>query len=310
MKISGKQIADKILQELKERVKKLKEKKVIPHLAVILVGEDSSSTSYVNQKKLKGEGIDAQITVKHLQPTIKQSQLLKIIGKLNSANNIHGIIVQRPLPKDLNGEQINSTISPKKDVDGFLPNSKFQPPIALAVLRILEDVYNHSPRRSPSGRIVWCIPSVTFEVARQQPRLLEGGFLNWLTSQKIVIIGKGETGGNPIINTFKKMGIEPKIIGTKTPNPQNLTKKADIIISAVGKPNIVKPEMIKKGVILIAVGMHLGEDGKLHGDYNDKKIKNFASFYTPTPGGVGPVNVAMLLENLVKATKNPLKNPL
>jgi methylenetetrahydrofolate dehydrogenase (NADP+)/methenyltetrahydrofolate cyclohydrolase len=103
---------------------------------------------------------------------------------------------------------------------------------------------------------------------------------------------------------LKKMNITPSIIDSKTPNPKTITKKADIIISAVGKANIVKPEMIKKGVILIGVGLHKEEDGKLHGDYDEEKIKNIVSFYAPTPGGVGPVNVAMLLKNLIQDVKN------
>ena len=108
-----------------------------------------------------------------------------------------------------------------------------------------------------------------------------------------------------MIDMLKKMGIQPLVIDSKTKEPMKLTKKADIIISAVGKPNVIKPEMIKKGVILIGVGLHKEEDGKLHGDYEEEKIKNIASFYTPTPGGVGPLNVAMLLENLVSAAENP-----
>lgn len=136
-------------------------------------------------------------------------------------------------------------------------------------------------------------------------------FKNWLSSKKIAVVGKGETGGKPIIEMLRKMNIEPSIIDSKTKNKELITKKADIIISAGGKPNVIKPEMIKKGlpagrqgVILIGVGLHRGKDGKLHGDYDEEKIKNIASFYTPTPGGVGPVNVAMLLENLIKATEN------
>jgi len=118
------------------------------------------------------------------------------------------------------------------------------------------------------------------------------------------VIGKGKTGGGPTIQMLKKMGVELQIIDSKTQNPKDFTKSADIIISTVGKPNILKPEMIKKGIILISVGQHKGIDGKFHGDYEENEIKNIASFYTPTPGGIGPVNVAMLLENLVTAAQN------
>lgn len=284
MKIDGKEIANKIILELKKRVKKLREKKILPHLAIALVDKDPASVAYVNQKKLKGEEIGVKISVKNIPVDITESALLKTIQQFNNDNNVHGIIVQRPLPDNIESNAISLAIDPKKDVDGFLPNSKFEPPIALAVLRILEEI---------------------FSLTRSHLVRLRGETLtNWLSSQKIVIIGKGETGGKPIIEMLRKMNIKPSIIDSKTPNPKTITEKADIIISAVGKENIVKPEMLKRGVILIGVGLYKGTDGKMHGDYDEEQIKNIASFYTPTPGGVGPVNVAMLLKNLVTEAEN------
>lgn len=264
MNIEGVQIANTIFSNLKKRVSLLKKKGIAPHLAVILVGDEPSSVSYVNQKEIKGEKIGVKITIHQLPLSTPTKSILSLLNDLNHLTSIHGIIVQRPLPQHLDSKLIKMTIDPKKDVDGFHPNSKFQPPISLAVLKILDEV-------------------------------------NWKKTEKIVVIGKGETGGKPIIDTFKKMGIEPQIIDSKTPNPETLTKKADIIISAVGKSNVVRPEMIKNRAILISVGLHKGTDGKLQGDYEEEKIKDIASFYTPTPGGVGPVNVAMLLKNLVNA---------
>lgn len=295
MKIDGREIANKILLGLKKRVEKLKAKNIIPHLTVILISNDPSSVSYVNQKKIKGKSIGAKISVKVLSSDVNEPKLLTTIEQLNNKTNVHGTIVQRPLPASIDTNEISLAIDPRKDVDGFQPNSKFQPPLALAVLRILERVYRDSPRRNPSA---------TSEVARQRPRLLGGGFLKWLRSKKILILGKGETGGKPIIDTFRKMGIDPTIIDSKAPNPQNIVKKADIVISAVGKPNVIKTELLKKGVILIGVGLSKGKDRKMHGDYDEEKVKNIASFYTPTPGGVGPVNVAMLLQNLLTAAEN------
>jgi len=273
MKIDGKEIASRMFGSLKPRIDKLKEHGIIPHLAIILIDKDPASVVYVNQKEIKGEKIGAKISVKRLSSDVSESKLLSAIEQLNNDNNVHGIIVQRPLPKNINSNAISLAIEPNKDVDGFHPNSKFQPPIALAVLKILKDI--SSLTRSHLAKL------------------------------KIVVIGKGETGGKPIIDMLRKMNIEPSIIDSKTKNPEALTKKADIIISAVGKSDVVRPEMIKKGLILIGVGLHRGDDGKLHGDYDEEKIKNIASFYTPTPGGVGPVNVAMLLKNLVLATENP-----
>ena len=125
-----------------------------------------------------------------------------------------------------------------------------------------------------------------------------------LKSKKIVVLGKGETGGQPVINVLQKLGTKPTIIDSKTMNYEQLTKDADIIICAVGKANVLKPEMIKRGVTLLGIGISRGESAKLMGDYDQNKIKNIASFYTPTPGGVGPVNVAMLLKNLAFAAEN------
>ena len=314
MKIDGQQIAAKILLGLKIRVEKLKEKGIIPHLAIILVDSDPASLAYVNQKEIKGKIIGAKITVKHLSYQITKSSLLSTMNQFNNDNNVHGVIVQRPLPSRIDTKEISQTINLNKDVDGFLKDSKFNPPIALAVLRILEEIYwkksearNPKSETNPNDQISNNKNVLDFEhsnfgiVSSFDIRI--SNFVNWLKSKKIVIIGKGETGGQPVINMFKKMHAEPIIIDSKTTNPQALTKKSDIIISAVGKPDVVKPEMIKKGVILISVGLHKGEDGKLHGDYDEEKIKDIASFYTPTPRGVGPVNVAMLLENLITAAE-------
>ncbi|MBI2613156.1 MAG: bifunctional 5,10-methylenetetrahydrofolate dehydrogenase/5,10-methenyltetrahydrofolate cyclohydrolase [Candidatus Levybacteria bacterium] len=273
MKIDGRKIAEKILEELKIKVKKLQKKNIVPNLAIILIGNDTASLAYVNQKKLKAKQIGVKTTIVNLESRIQNSELNEILKNLNNDNAVNGIIVQRPVPQAINTEKLDKIIDPKKDVDGFHPKSKFEPPIALAVLKILEKIY-------------------------------EGGFKKWLKNKKIAVIGKGETGGKPIINSFKKMGINPIVIDSKTENPQNLTKTADIIISAVGKPQVIKPEMIKKGATLISVGLHKGTDGKLHGDYDEEKIKNVASFYTPTPGGVGPINVAYLLKNVVTACEN------
>jgi methylenetetrahydrofolate dehydrogenase (NADP+)/methenyltetrahydrofolate cyclohydrolase len=278
MKIDGKEISNKIFKKLKPTINKLKEQEIIPHLAIILIDKDPASVAYVNQKEIKGKLIGAKISVENLPSDTSEKKLLTVIKQLNDDNNIHGIIIQRPLPKNINSNNVSIAVDPKKDVDGFHPNSNFQPPIALAVLRILKVIY--PSLASPS-------------LARSH-----------LAKLKVVVVGKGETGGKPIIKMLKQMGIEPQVIDSKTPNKEAITKAADIIISAVGKSNVVKPEMLKKGVILIGVGLHKGNDGKLHGDYDEEKIKKIASFYTPTPGGVGPINVAMLLKNLVKAAEN------
>ncbi len=275
MKIDGREIAQNILSNLKRRVETLKKKGITPHLVIILVGHDPASEAYVKQKAQKGEAIGIKVTVKNYQLSTTNYQLLEAIKQFNNDSNVHGIIVQQPLPPQIDVSAIINAVDPQKDVDGFHPQTKFPMPLAVAVLKILEEVSFSNTST----------------------------FIKWLGGKKIVIIGKGETGGGPIIKRLKELGIKTIVIDSKTPNPHELTKTADIIISSVGKPNIVKESAIKNGVILISVGLHKGEDGKLHGDYEEEEIADIAGFYTPTPGGVGPVNVACLLENLVTATE-------
>ena len=131
----------------------------------------------------------------------------------------------------------------------------------------------------------------------------EDQFYDYLRKTKIVLIGKGETGGHPISEALKKLHVKFNVIDSQTSEPGRVLKSADIIISAVGKPGVIKSETLKKGVVLVSIGLSKGEDGKMHGDYDEEEIKDIASYYTPTPGGVGPVNVACLLQNLVEATE-------
>ena len=287
MRIDGKEIAEQIFKNLKERVGKLKNKGILPHLVIILVGEDPASKAYVRQKEIKTEEIGAKVTTHHLPKKISQRKLLSLVDKLNKDDKIHGLIVQIPLPSHINDDIVSTSVSPQKDIDSFNPNSQFKMPLAEAVLKILQEVSRetYETKEAPFVSSGSSVPSVSF--------------VNWLKSKKIVVVGKGKTGGKPTIEMLENLGAKPEVIDSKTKDPRTLTKNADIIISAVGRPNIITSQMIKKGVSLISVGLHKGEDGKLHGDYEEDDIKNKALFYTPTPKGVGPVNVAMLLENLI-----------
>ena len=278
MKIDGKQIANEILEDLKTRIKKLREKKIIPRLAIILVGNNPASVAYVKQKELKAKTIGIKIKTLRLPNNIPQLNLTKAIHQFNNDSNIHGIIVQQPLSTGINLKSIVNAINPTKDVDGFHSDSHYQMPITMTVLKILEKIYTSTPE-------------------------IQSRFVEWLKDKKIVVIGKGETGGKPIIQMFEKMKIPYIAIDSKTKNPESLTKTADIVISAVGKTNILKPQTLKRGVILIGIGISRGESARLMGDYDQNEIKNIASFYTPTPGGVGPINVAMLLKNLIIASE-------
>ncbi len=276
MKIDGREISSQILNDLRKRVEKLKEKNVIPHLYIILLSDDISSQSYVKQKMLKGEQIGVKITVDRQSFGENQKKLLEKIERLNNDEFVHGIIVQRPMPKTFDEEKIVKAISLLKDVDGFNSNSRFKVPVGLAVLKLLKTAHPDN-------------------------------FDYWLKQQKITVLGKGLTAGTPIINTLITAGIKPEVITSNTKNKEEILKKSDVVVSAVGKPDAINSSSLKMNVILIGVGIHKEEDGKFHGDFNEEKIQNIASSYTPTPGGVGPVNVSFLMKNLVEAFEN--QNP-
>ena len=272
MLIDGKQIAAEILQDLKIRVENLKKREVFPKLAVVLMGDEESSAIYVRQKELKAKEIGATLEIFKFDETVTNNEVETLVKKLDADLKIHGIILQRPAPKQIEIEKLEQLISSTKEVDGFGTNPIYEVPVAQAVLLLLKKTCEKKD------------------------------FLDWLGSKKIVVLGKGQTAGGPIINLLRKKGLSPTVIDSKTANKDSLLQNADIIISAVGKQNIINSSSIKKGVILIGVGMHM-EKGKLCGDYREKEISDIASFYTPTPGGVGPVNVSMLLKNLIEAAE-------
>ena len=284
MKIDGREIAKQILSNLKLRVEKLKGKDAVPTLAVILIGDEKSSIAYIKQKQLKAKEIGAQVEIFHFDESVVNNEIETLIRKLDKDVKIHGIILQRPVPKHIEITRLENLISSQKEVDGFGNHPIFSVPVAQAVLTMIKNAYENSNEKQP--------------------------FSNWLKAKKIVVLGKGETAGQRIINLLREKGLDPVIIDSKTPDKNTLIKQADIVISATGKINAVKAFDIKPGVILIGVGLANDSEGKLHGDYNEEEIKDIASFYTPTPGGTGPVNVAMLLENLVDAAESLTSNTI
>jgi len=312
MKIDGKRIAQDVLNNLKHKIDRLKTKGINPNLYIITLTTDSASKAYVSQKKIKGSEIGVKITVENLNPNITTAKLLEKIGKINKSQSVHGIIVQRPLPSQIDERKVAESINPQKDIDGFHSNSKFIPPIGLAVLKILENIYASTRGVEPQISNWLMSHDITlnkmdgkrdFLNKATKTKARSSDFIFWLRNKKICIIGKGITAGYPIIKTLQKLGIQPQIISRKTLDKKIISKSSDIIISAVGKPNVIRKDDLKKGVILIGVGMIKDKNGKFKGDYDEDKIEDIADFYTPTPGGVGPVNVAMLLSNLVKAAE-------
>ena len=294
MRVDGKQLAEAFLNDLTLLVQSLKEKNIVPHLVVMLVGNDPASEAYVRQKQLKGEAIGMMVSVKRYEASVTTEQLLKEITAYNNDPLVHGIIVQQPLPQHIDASLLIAATNQQKDVDGFQKDSAFTPPIAEGVEEILKFIFHEIASLRPAS-------TQRDEQAQGKLPRNDNEFLSWLQSKNVVIIGKGETGGMPIIQKMQKLGVTPSIIDSKTADPVALKKQADIIISCVGKPRVVAAEEIKKGVILLSIGMFRAEDGKLHGDYEEGEIKGVASYYTPVPGGVGPMNVAMLLRNVIEA---------
>ncbi|MBI4058473.1 bifunctional 5,10-methylenetetrahydrofolate dehydrogenase/5,10-methenyltetrahydrofolate cyclohydrolase, partial [Candidatus Gottesmanbacteria bacterium] len=199
----------------------------------------------------------------------------------NHDPQVHGLILQRPLPspysfKDL----IRQTVSPKKDVDGFLPASPFTAPVARAVLKILNKIY---------------FTHVKGTVKPDSDTSVE--FLDWFSQKRIVLLGKGETAGAPIAQTLSKFGILYEMVTSTTQNPEKYLGSGEVIISSIGKPDAVNFKVVRKEAILIGVGL-ASIDGKLVGDYDNSWAEQNTAFYTPTPGGVGPVNVACLMQNV------------
>lgn len=273
MKIDGRKIAEQIRKNLKSEIIDLKSHDIVPKIAIITLGSEASWETYVRQKIKVAQELGIKTVLINLEDG-DEEKLIQTVREIDSDPNYHGIIVQRPIPSNFNRERVVNAIAPEKDVDGFRSDSKFEVPVWLAVKRLLEE----------------SLQNTKYE----------------LLTIKLVVIGKGETAGGPIIRGLKTLGIEPQIVDSRTENRDKILKNADVIIPCVGRPNIVRSDNIKKGMILIGVGTH-GEDERLRGDYKVEEIEQIAGVYTPTPGGVGPINLSYLFSNLVEAAK--LQNP-
>lgn len=286
MKIDGRTIAEGMLTTLAAEVAQLAQTGIVPTLAVILVGDDPASLSFIRQKQKAAETIGAAIVVNQQPESIKLEQLNTLIVQYNADNKIHGLIVQRPLPETLGDvTAILNTIKPNKDVDGFVPNSRHEPPVSAAVMRILAEILRLGKGIGP------------------QEDLSRPTLTSWLRSKSIAVVGRGETAGTPIAASIAKLGCATSVVHSQTQHPEQILRMADIIVSCVGRKRVISRDQVKPDVILIGVGIWKDATGKLHGDYEEADIADVAAFYTPTPGGVGPVNVACLMQNLVEAAK-------
>lgn len=221
MRLSGRDIAEKIYIHLQTRVKELQKRHITPHLVVFLIGENPASVAYIKQKQTKGEAIGCKVTVLQLEETITTEELEEKLKLLNNDPFVHGILIQRPVPKQVDIDKLEALTNPEKDLDGFHPDSPYTLPLPLAVVKILEEIYLLETEQG---------------LARQDHTMKN--FINWLNAKNIVLTGKGPTGGGPIINYLKTLHVIPTVIDSKTPNPKEILKLADIVIAAVGRSKL------------------------------------------------------------------------
>ena len=275
--IDGKELAKKTRQNLKIECDELKNKGINPKLAVIMVGDNPASKVYVRNKSKACQEVGVEYEEYLLDSNITQKNLIDLIKKLNNDKNINGILLQSPIPKHLDINEAFRTIDYNKDVDGFHPMN-------VGKLTLGQDTF------------VSCTPYGVM-------RMFEEYNID-LCGKNVVILGRSNIVGKPLTQCCLNKNATITVCHSKTQNTKKLTKEADIVISAIGKPKFITEDMIKEGAIVIDVGINRDENGKIVGDVDFENVKQKASYITPVPGGVGPMTVAMLINNVIKAAKN------
>lgn len=280
--IDGRLVAKKTREELKERVEKLRtEKGVIPGLAVILVGNDPASTVYVRNKHRGCLEVGVESIEIKLPEDTSEGELLKKIAELNERSDVHGILVQLPLPKHINEERVILSISREKDVDAFNPHN---------VGRIMTGGYDFLP----------CTPAGVMRLLDYYGIEIEG--------KSCVVIGRSNIVGKPMAMLLLERNGTVTVCHSRTKNLSQYTKNADIIVVAVGRAGFLRGENVKSGAVVIDVGINRLPSGALAGDVDFDSVSEVASYITPVPGGVGPMTITTLLENTVKAAELSLSD--
>ena len=274
--IDGKELAKEIKSSIKEEVNILKGEGIVPRLAVVLVGDDSASKIYVRNKSKACEVTGIEYEEHILKKETTMEELSELIEKLNNDATISGILVQSPLPEHLNANRIFEMISPKKDVDGFNP-------VNVGKLSLNEDCF------------ISCTPYGIIKMLERYKIPIKGS--------NAVIIGRSNIVGKPLAKCLLNKDATVTVCHSKTRNLKEITKKADILISAIGQAKFVTSDMIKEGATVIDVGINRNSEGKETGDVDFEEVAKKASYITPVPGRVGPMTIAMLMKNVVKAAK-------
>ena len=271
IRIDGKQISAQIKDELKERVEK---ENLEVTLAVIQVGNDPASTVYVGNKKKACEYIGIRSLAYELPEETPEEELLQLIKELNDRDDVNGILVQLPLPAHMDEDKVIQTISPKKDVDGFHPQS-------VGALSIGQPGF------------VSCTPAGVIQLLKRTGIEING--------KECVIVGRSNIVGKPMALLMLRENATVTVCHSHTKDLKEVTKRADILIVAIGKPKFITKEYVKDGAVVIDVGIHRGADGKLCGDVDYDDVAPITYAITPVPGGVGPMTIAMLMNNCVEA---------
>ena len=275
--IDGKELARKTRENLKIDCENLKKNGIKPKLAVIMVGDNPASKVYVKNKSKACEEVGIEYEEFLLDENTTQKDLISLIEQLNEREDVTGILLQSPIPAHLDINEAFRTISPKKDVDGFHP-------VSVGKLTLGQDTF------------VSCTPYGVIKMFEEYNIDLEG--------KNVVIIGRSNIVGKPLIQCCLNKNATVTVCHSRTKDLAEHTKRADIVIVAIGKAKFLKEDMVKDGAVVIDVGINRGEDGKLCGDVDFENVSQKASYITPVPGGVGPMTIAMLMNNVIKAAKN------
>ena len=271
IRIDGKMISTQVKDECKERVKR---EGLDVTLAVIQVGNDPASTVYVGNKKKACEYIGIHSLSYELPEETTEKELLELVERLNGDANVHGILVQLPLPAHIDEDKVIQTISPKKDVDGFHPQS-------VGALSIGQPGF------------VSCTPAGIIQLLKRSGVEIEG--------KECVIVGRSNIVGKPMALLMLRENATVTVCHSRTKNLKEVTRRADILIVAIGKPKFITKEYVKEGAVVIDVGIHRNAENKLCGDVDFDDVEPICSAITPVPGGVGPMTIAMLMNNCVEA---------
>ena len=274
--IDGKELAKKIRNNLRIECEELKQKNIKSKLAVIMVGDDPASKVYVRNKSKACEDVGIEYDEYLLDKETTQKELIELIKKLNDEKNINGILLQSPIPSNLDINEAFRTIAPEKDVDGFNP-------VNVGKLVLDQDTF------------VSCTPYGIIKMFEEYNIDLSG--------KNVVILGRSNIVGKPLIHCCLNKNATVTTCHSKTQNLAQKAKEADILISAIGKAHFVTADMVKENAVVIDVGINRLDNGKITGDVDFESVKEKASYITPVPGGVGPMTIAMLMNNVIKATR-------